>query len=88
MEETVAEAGVYDSPRGTALVSADFTYKRIENLKVRLPVSRPVKAVPSHQHAKLRFSPKAAGSSGHPPGCSHAVNSAPKPGLNGVVVLK
>ena len=88
MEKTVVEAGVYDSPRGTAPVSANFTYERIENPKVRLLVSRPVKTVTSHEHAKLRFSPEAAGSSGHPPGCPRAVTFALNLGLNGVVVLK
>lgn len=52
----VVEAGVYDAPPGTALVLANFTYRPIEGLEVRLPVARPPKSVRSIERGELSFS--------------------------------
>lgn len=45
LSHPVVEVGVYDSPAGTALVMANFTYNTIDELTVTLPMSRVVKAV-------------------------------------------
>ena len=45
LSHPVVEAGVYDAPAGTALVLANFTYRVIEALTVRLPLPKPVRAV-------------------------------------------
>src|SRR5262249_29261249 len=51
----VVEAGVYDAPAGTAVVIANFTYKPIEALTVRVPLARPVRVVRSVDHGPMRF---------------------------------
>ena len=84
----VVEAGVYDSERGTALILANFTYRPIEDLKVRLFVSRPVQTVVSVEQRKLDFSSDATARDGHPRGYPHAVTFALKLGLNDVVLLE
>jgi hypothetical protein len=38
----VVEAGLYDAPTGTALVLANFSYRPIEALAVRVPIARPL----------------------------------------------
>ncbi len=45
LSHPVVEAGVYEGPRGVALVLANFTYVPIETLRVRLPVRTDVKEV-------------------------------------------
>ena len=37
--------GAYDAPAGTALVLANFTYRPIEALTVRLPLTKPLRGV-------------------------------------------
>ncbi len=88
LSHPVVEAGVYDSPKGTALVLANFTYQPIENLKVRLLVPRPVRTVVSVEQGKLDFSSDATARDGHPRGYPHAVTFALKLGLNDVVILE
>jgi hypothetical protein len=51
----VVEAGIYDAPAGTALVLANFTYRPIETLTVRVPLAKPVKVVRSVEQGSLRF---------------------------------
>jgi hypothetical protein len=55
LSEPVVEAGVYDAPEGTALVLANFTYKRIQKLEVRIPGARPISTVTSRAHGNLAF---------------------------------
>ena len=56
LSHQVVEAGLYDAPGGTALVLANFTYKPIEALTVRVPLAKPVQVVRSVEHGPLRFS--------------------------------
>ena len=51
----VVECGVYDSPRGSALVLANFTYEPIRALQVRLTLPGPVQKIRSLQHGTLPF---------------------------------
>jgi len=55
LSHPVVEAGVYDAESGTALVLANFTYKPISGLGVRLHVTGPVKTVRSAAKGPLRF---------------------------------
>ena len=45
LSSPVVEAGVYESPKGIAIVLANFTYKTIDELTVTLPVRKPVKSI-------------------------------------------
>ncbi len=88
LSHPVVEAGVYDAPQGTALILANFTYEPIRELKVRLPVARPVKAVRSIQQGKLRFSSQPAEPQDPPPGYGHLVTFTLSLGLNDVVLVE
>ena len=55
LSQPVVEAGIYDAPAGTALVLANFTYRPIEALTVRVPLVKPVQGVRSVEHGPLRF---------------------------------
>jgi len=57
LSHPVVEAGLYDAKGGTALVLANFTYKPIRNLKVRLriPKSKPPASVKSVESGRLKF---------------------------------
>ena len=46
---------MYDAPKGTALVLANFTYERIRDLEISLPVSRTVRYVRSLTRGPLQF---------------------------------
>lgn len=61
LSHAVVEAGVYDSDRGTAVVLANFTYKPIKDLRVRVGVARRVSSVKSTERGKLSFSQDDAG---------------------------
>jgi hypothetical protein len=56
LSHAVVEAGVYDAPAGTVLVLGNFTYEPIPELKIRLPVPRPVNRVRSLERGTLPFS--------------------------------
>lgn len=88
LSHPVVEAGVYDSPQGTALVLANFTYRPIDELKVRLHVPRPVQTVTSLEHGRLDFSSETAASGSRPPAEAHAVTFVLKLGLDDVVLLE
>jgi hypothetical protein len=55
LSHPVVEAGAYDAPAGTALVLANFTYRPIEALTVRLPMPKPVRVVRSVERGPLPF---------------------------------
>ena len=55
LSHPVVEAGVYDAPAGTALILANFTYRPIEALTVRVPMVKPVKVVRSIEHGPISF---------------------------------
>ncbi len=54
----VVEAGVYDAKAGTALILANFTYEPIENLRVTVPLRRPLESARSVERGVLKFSLK------------------------------
>ena len=55
LSHPVVEAGVYDAPAGTALILANFTYRPIEALTVRVPLAKQVQVVRSVEHGPMRF---------------------------------
>jgi hypothetical protein len=55
LSHPVVEAGVYESPRGVALVLANFTYQPIPRLEIRLPVKRAPHHVRSLEKGPLPF---------------------------------
>ena len=70
LSHPVVEAGVYDADAGTALVLANFTYKPIDRLAVRLAVPRRIASVRSAENGPVTFSlvqaPKTVRDSGYP----------------------
>ena len=53
LSEPVVEAGIYDSPAGSALVLANFTYTPIPSLAVEFPTRAPIGTVKSFAHGEL-----------------------------------
>jgi len=84
----VVEAGLYDAPAGTALVLANFTYRPIDGLTVRVPLAKPVRAVRSVEHGPLPFSEELASAALR----GHAYNSVAvfttRLGLNDIILLE
>ena len=60
LSQPVVEAGIYDAPAGTALVLANFTYRPIETLNVRVPLPKAVQTVRSVERGPLAFTEEAA----------------------------
>jgi hypothetical protein len=56
LSHPVVEAGLYDSPKATCLVLANFTYETIDELKVRLRLPQSCRTVQSIESGKLPFS--------------------------------
>ncbi|MCX7704910.1 MAG: hypothetical protein N2115_01450 [bacterium] len=55
MSQPVIEAGVYDSPSGTAIVLANFTYQPIENLEISIEVPKKPHRVVSCEKGEIQF---------------------------------
>jgi hypothetical protein len=60
LSHPVVEVGAYDAPAGTALVLANFTYRPIEALTVRVPLAKPVRGVRSVERGPLAFTEEPA----------------------------
>jgi hypothetical protein len=60
LSQPVVEAGIYDAPAGTALVLANFTYRPIEALTVRIPLANPARSVRSVERGPLSFTDEPA----------------------------
>lgn len=88
LSHPVVEAGVYDAPKGTALILANFTYEPIENLKVRLPVARAVKSVRSLENGPLRFSLEDAAGDDRKSGFRTLVRFTTQLGLNDIILVE
>jgi hypothetical protein len=88
LSDPVVEAGLYDAPVGTALVLANFTYRSIERLTVRVPLVKSLHGVRSVEHGPLRFSEEAAPEELRRQGYgSVAVFTTPL-GLNDIILLE
>ncbi|MEI7437994.1 MAG: hypothetical protein WCL16_14415, partial [bacterium] len=58
LSHPVVEAGLYDAPKGTAIVLANFTYERIPELKLAVRTPQAPGRVVSAELGELRFSSK------------------------------
>jgi hypothetical protein len=88
LSHSVVEAGLYDAPVGTALVLANFTYRPIERLTVRVPLAKRPHGVRSVEHGPLRFTEEAAPEDLRRQGYgSVAVFTTPL-GLNDIILLE
>jgi len=88
LSHPVVEAGVYDSPTGTALVLANFTYRPIEALTVRLPLAKPLHGVRSAEHGPVGFSEEPASRVLQGQGYGSVAVFTTRLGLNDIILLE
>jgi hypothetical protein len=88
LSHPVVEAGVYDAPAGTALVLANFTYRAIEALTVRLPLPKPVRTVRSVERGPLRFTVEQASPALQMQGYNSLAVFTIHLGLNDIILLE
>jgi hypothetical protein len=79
---------VYDSPRGTALVLANFTYEPVPDLGISLPVARPPQKVRSLTRGEVKFSVAKAGPNLAAVGLPHVVHCSLNLGLDDIVLCE
>jgi len=87
LSEPVVEAGVFDAPQGTALVLANFTYRPVERLTVRVPIVRGIRRVRSVQVGDLRFALEDASPALRSQGYDKIAVFALPLGVNDIVLL-
>jgi hypothetical protein len=88
LSHPVVEAGLYDAPAGTALVLANFTYRPIERLTVRVPLAKPVQVVRSADHGRLEFTAEPASAALRQQGYSWVAVFTTRLGLNDIILLE
>jgi len=88
LSDPVIETGVYETPTGAALVLANFTYEKIDSLKVDLPTRRDVKSLESLEHDQLQFEALPAPSPWREEGYKNVVRFALSLGDDDLVVLE
>lgn len=88
LSHPVVEAGVFESSKGTALVLANFTYERIPQPEIGLPVKRTPTRVRSLEKGPLKFAtaraPRHVAAQGYP----RMVRCTVALGLNEVVLFE
>ena len=84
----MVEAGLYDAPVGTALVLANFTYRPIERLAVRVPLAKSLHGVRSVEHGPLRFSEEPAPEELRRQGYGSVAVFTTRLGLNDIILLE
>ena len=88
LSEPVAGAGVFDAPQGTALVLANFTYRPVETLTVRVPIVREIRRVQSLQAGDIRFALEDASPALRSQGYEKVAVFALSLGVNDIVLLE
>ena len=88
LSHPVVEAGVYDAPKGTALVLANFTYQPIPELSVVLPLPKRPKTVRSLTHGAREFAVEPLSAELHAPAFQYQVRFALPLGLNDIVLVE
>ncbi len=88
LSDPVVEAGLYDAPAGTALVLANFTYRSIERLTVRVPLAKSLHGVRSVEHGPLRFAEEAAPEELRRQGYGSVAVFTTNLGLNDIILLE
>jgi hypothetical protein len=84
----VVEAGLYDAPAGTALVLANFTYRPIEGLTVRVLLAKPAQVVRSFEHGPLPFTEERASPALRVQGYRSVAVFTTRLGLNDIILLE
>ena len=82
------EAGVCDALAGMALVLANFTYRPIEMLTVRLPMTKPMRGVRSVESGPLRFMEEPASQALRRQGYGSVAVFTTRLGLNDIMLLE
>ena len=88
LSEKIVEAGLYDSPKGSALVLANFTYRPIEKLSVSLPVRKSIHQVRSVEAGSIPFQQEKATPTQQQAGFPFVIRFQMKLGLNDIVLLE
>jgi hypothetical protein len=88
LSHPVVEAGLYDAPAGTALVLANFTYRPIERLTVRVPLAKPVQVVRSVDHGRLEFTAEPASPALRGQGYGSVAVFTTRLGLNDIILFQ
>ena len=88
LSHPVVEAGVYDAPSGTALVLANFTYRPISGLRVRLGVPKACRSVRSVTAGLLPFTPLEKAERTLSPEHAHGIEFSLDLGLSDIVVIE
>lgn len=88
LSHPVVEAGLYDAPAGTALVLANFTYRPIEGLTVRVPLASPVQVVRSVEQGPLPFTEERASTALRVQGYHSVAVFTTRLGLNDIILLE
>jgi hypothetical protein len=88
LSHPVVEAGVFDAPAGTALILANFTYRPIEALTVRVPLAKPVKGVRSVEYGPLRLTREKAPAALRAQGYDLVAVFTTRLALNDIVLLE
>lgn len=88
LSHPAVEAGIYDSPNGSAVVLANFTYQPIEKLTLRVPLSQKIQAIRSVERGKLRFRQENASPALKAAGYPWVAACNVSLGLNDVVLLE
>jgi hypothetical protein len=88
LSDPVVEAGLYDAPVGTALVLANFTYRPIERLTVRVPLVKPLHGVRSVEHGPMRFTEETAPEELRRQGYGSVAVFTTRLGLNDIILLE
>ncbi|MCR9118063.1 MAG: hypothetical protein NXI22_14095 [bacterium] len=89
LSHPVVEAGVYESPAGTAVVLANFTYDDIDELKVTLPIKHPARSVRLASSLKaIPFTVIEADPSFQSAGCKKAIQFTMKLGLDEIILVE
>jgi hypothetical protein len=88
LSHDVVEAGLYDAPRGCALVLANFTYQPIDQLTVRVPVVRSPRTVRSLENGPLPFQRSEAGPGRTAQGYPFVIEFSTRLGINDIILLE
>ena len=88
LSQPAVEAGVYDAPAGTVLVLANFTYRPIEALTVRIPLAKPVRSVRSVERGLLPFTEELASPALRGQGHGSVAVFTTRLGLNDLILIE
>jgi hypothetical protein len=88
LSHPIVEAGVFEVPRGAALVLANFTYESIQQLTIRLPVKSTPQRVRSLEKGPLKFTTEPASRELRKLGYTKVARCEVPLGLNDIVLFE